>query len=283
LQDAGSNVLEQLGEQRARVAERLAQVRHVLAVGSGKGGVGKSTLTSLLAGAFRNEGRRVSILDADLNGPSQARLAGLGATPLVPTAQGLVPPDDRRGVGVVSLGSLIAEGEPLEFDSVARGDSHVWRATREFTLLAQLLGAVHWGERDVLLVDLPPGSERTLQYAEFLGPRAAFVLVTLPSSLSRSVVMRSIAALSRAPGRLLGYVENMKGYYCGDCGRVQPLFPEHGRLELQLPCLGSLPFDPALAGAIEGSPGADRPSVRAVRATARRILEALEGEEESHS
>jgi ATP-binding protein involved in chromosome partitioning len=137
----------------------------------------------------------------------------------------------------------------MEFRALARGDGHVWRATREFTLLGQLLAAVAWGALDVLLVDLPPGAERTVHYAEYLagcGPEVAFVLVTIPSDLSRGVVARSITALRATPCRLLGYVENMAGYRCRGCGEVRPLFPA-ATIPLDAPLLGAVPFDPELA------------------------------------
>ncbi len=246
--DGGSKILEQVGAIRARVGERLAGVRHRLAIGSGKGGVGKSTLTRQLATALSRRGRACAILDADLNGPSQARLADVGAAPLVPGPKGgLSMPRSPDGIGVVSLGSLVGESQAVEFDSVAGGDSHIWRATREFTFLGQLLGTVRWGELDFLLIDLPPGAERTFQYAEFLGRDAAFVLVSTPSELARGIVSRSVAALGAVPNRLLGYVENMCGYYCAGCDDVRPLFPETRAADFGIPCLGRVPFDPELA------------------------------------
>ncbi len=246
--DGGSKIVEQVGEQRDRIARSLAGVRHRVAVGSGKGGVGKSTLTSEIARALRRRGLRVAVLDADLNGPSQARLAGVGAAPLVPGPRGgLSMPRSSEGVGIVSLGSLVPESQAVEFDSVAGGDSHIWRATREFTFLGQLLGTVRWGELDFLLIDLPPGAERTFQYAEFLGPDTAFVLVSTPSELARGIVSRSVAALRTVPNRLLGYVENMCGYYCAGCDEVRPLFPETAATDFGIPCLGRVPFDPELA------------------------------------
>ncbi len=93
----------------------------------------------------------------------------------------------------------------------------------------------------------PPGAERIVQYAELLGPSALFVLVTLPSDLATGVVARSIDALKKTPNQILGYVENMSGYYCSDCGKIKPLFPASSRLKLDLACLGSIPFDPDLA------------------------------------
>jgi len=277
--DGGSRVVEQVTAQRARVARNLRGVRRHLAIGSGKGGVGKSTLTLGIAAALRGQGLDVAILDTDLNGPSQARLAGLRGAPLVPGSDGLAVPKTREGIGVVSLGSLFPESEAVAFESVAKGDSHTWRATREFAFLGQLLGSVAWGELDFLLYDLPPGVERTLQYAEFLGPETAFCLVTLPSDLSRGVVARSVAALAEASNPLLGYVENMAGYFCEGCGEVKALFPSSGEVQFDIPRLGSVPFDPRFAALGDGGRSIldqpERPSSRAVVEVAERIVRAM--------
>jgi ATP-binding protein involved in chromosome partitioning len=264
--DGGSRILEQVAEQRTRIAEGLAGVRHLVAVGSGKGGVGKSTLTLHLAGALRARGLRIAILDADFNGPSQARMAGVQRALFVPppSPKGLggtggshkvALPRTANGIGVFSMGSLIPESEALEFESAAHGESHTWRATREFALLGEILGSFEWGALDLLMFDLPPGAERTVQYADFLGPfdggqgrpRTSFLLVTIPSEVARGVVARSVAALSKGPNRVLGYVENMSGYYCRDCNAVKPLFVSSESSDLGIPCLGSVPFDPELA------------------------------------
>ena len=222
--DGGSRILEQVAEQRARITEGLAGVRHLVAVGSGKGGVGKSTLTLHLAGALRARGLRIAILDADFNGPSQARMAGVQGALFVPGSHKVALPRTSNGIGVFSMGTLVPESESLEFESAAQGESHTWRATREFALLGEILGSFEWGALDLLMFDLPPGAERTVQYADFLGPRTSFLLVTIPSEVSRGVVARSVAALSKGPNRILGYVENMSGYYCRDCNAIKPLF-----------------------------------------------------------
>jgi ATP-binding protein involved in chromosome partitioning len=156
-------------------------------------------------------------------------------------------PRTSDGIGVFSMGSVIPESESLEFESAAHGESHTWRATREFSLLGEILGAFEWGELDLLLFDLPPGAERTVQYADFLEPRTSFLLVTIPSAVARGVVARSVAALSKGPHRLLGYVENMSGYYCRDCDAIKPLFAAPDASGLEIPCLGTIPFDPELA------------------------------------
>lgn len=222
-------------------------MRHLVALGSGKGGVGKSMLTMHLAGALRARGCRVAILDADFNGPSQARMAGVQKVVFVPGTDKVALPRTATGIGVFSMGSVIPEAEALEFESVASGESQTWRATREFALLGEVLGAFDWGTLDLLLVDLPPGSDRTVQYADYLGPRLSFLLVTIPSRVARGVVARSVAALSKRPNRLLGYVENMSGYYCRDCNGIKPLFEADGSLDLGIPCFGAVPFDPQLA------------------------------------
>jgi ATP-binding protein involved in chromosome partitioning len=310
--DGGSRVLEQVADQRTRITDGLAGVRHLVAVGSGKGGVGKSTLTLHLAGALRARGLRIAILDADFNGPSQARMAGVQGALFVPGSHKVALPRTRNGIGVFSMGSLLPESEALEFESAAQGESHTWRATKEFALLGEILGSFEWGALDLLMFDLPPGAERTVQYADFLGARTSFLLVTIPSEVSRGVVARSVAALSKGPNRLLGYVENMSGYYCRDCNAIKPLFHSdrgasprrtplraHSRgphdprsvragralgapevSDLEIPCLGTVPFDPELARHCDmGIPFAELPETpvgRALEHVAQQLLDSLE-------
>jgi ATP-binding protein involved in chromosome partitioning len=290
--DGGSRILEQVAEQRTRITDGLAEVRHLVAVGSGKGGVGKSTLTLHLAGALRARGLRIAILDADFNGSSQARMAGVQGALFVPGSHKVSLPKTSNGIAVFSLGSVIPESEALEFESSAHGESHTWRATREFALLAEILESFEWGALDLLLFDLPPGAERTVQYADFLGPRVSFVLVTIPSEVARGVVARSVAALSKGPfggaqgrrDRLLGYVENMSGYYCRDCNEIKPLFVSPDDSGLEIPCLGTVPFDPELARHCDmGIPLAELPATpvgRALEHVALQLLDALDREPE---
>jgi len=263
-------------------------------VGSGKGGVGKSTLTLHLAGALRARGLEIAILDADFNGPSQARMAGVQEALFVPGSHKVSLPRTRNGIAVFSMGSLIPESEALEFESAAHGESHTWRATREFALLGEILGSCEWGALDLLMFDLPPGAERTVQYADFLGPRASFLLVTIPSAVARGVVARSVAALSKGSNRVLGYVENMSGYYCRDCNAIKPLFVSPRPFDaarskpsgLEIPCLGSVPFDPELARHCDlGIPfeePPDTPVGRALEQIAQRLLDGLEQTAEPH-
>jgi ATP-binding protein involved in chromosome partitioning len=284
--DGGSRVLEQVAEQRTRITDGLAGVRHLVAVGSGKGGVGKSTLTLHLANALRARGLRIAILDADFNGPSQARMAGVQGALFVPGTHKVSLPRTTNGIAVFSMGTLIPESEALDFESASQGESHTWRATREFALLSEILASTEWGTLDLLLFDLPPGAERTVQYADFLEPRTAFLLVTIPSEVARGVVARSVAALSKGRHRVLGYVENMSGYYCRDCDAIKPLFvstdasAEAQRSRLEIDCLGTVPFDPELARHCDrGIPLTDlreTPVGRAFEHVAQQLLDSLE-------
>jgi ATP-binding protein involved in chromosome partitioning len=273
--DGGSGIVAQVVAARQATTRALAGVRHLVAVGSGKGGVGKSTVTLGLARALLAEGRKVAVLDCDLNGPTQAQMAGVLGMPWVPGEAGIELPRASDGLGVLSMGSVLARETALRFDAVSQGDEQVWRGSRELTLLGQLLAGVAWGELDALLLDLPPGAERTLQVAQLLGPRASFVLVTVPSAVAREVVARSLDALAGGKGRVVGYVENMAGYWCGDCGAVRPLFP--AAEPLPLPLLGSIPFDPALAADCDrGTSTPGGAAGDALRAAARRLLDHLE-------
>ena len=215
-------------------------------------------------------------------------MAGVEGALFVPGSHKVSLPRTRNGIAVFSMGSVIPESEALEFESATHGESHTWRATREFALLGEILESFEWGALDLLMFDLPPGAERTVQYADFLGPRTSFLLVTIPSEVARGVVARSVAALSKGPNRLLGYVENMSGYYCHDCDAIKPLFvsPESfdaaqgGPSGLGIPCLGTVPFDPELARHCDrGIPLAELPDTpvgRALEHVAQQLLDSLE-------
>lgn len=245
--DGGSHIMDQVLAQKAKIKKNLSGIKHIIAVGSGKGGVGKSTLSIQLAISLQKSGKRVALLDADFNGPSQARLAGLMDVVFIPGKDGFDIPGTPSGLKVLSFGSLIPESETLEFSNVSQGDSHIWRATKEFSTLSEILGSANWGQLDYLLVDLPPGADRCYQYAQFLGSDVRFILVTIPSELAKGVVNRSLTALHKANAKVLGYIENMAGYYCHDCKELKPLFPEGSPPEWGIDLLGKVPFDAEVA------------------------------------
>ena len=175
-------------------------------------------------------------------------MAGVQGALFVPGSHKVALPRTSNGIGVFSMGSLIPESEALEFESAAHGESHTWRATREFALLSEILGSFEWGALDLLMFDLPPGAERTVQYADFLG---AADVVPARDDPFRGGTGRGRAlggsSVEGTPIAVLGYVENMSGYYCRDCNAVKPLFASAESPSLGIPCLGTVPFDPELA------------------------------------
>jgi ATP-binding protein involved in chromosome partitioning len=198
-----SGLVDQIVAQRQRVAERLAGVRRIVAVMSGKGGVGKSYVTAHLARGLARAGRSVGVLDADLNGPTIP-----GLLQVSPTAQ--PPAIGLDGVKCISMGQFLDEGAPLAFKGPA-AESFVWRGAMEASALREFLGDVAWGNLDVLLLDLPPGMQRYIELCDILGNAPAVLTVTIPTPESRDAVRRAMRAAVDHGSELLGIVENMVG------------------------------------------------------------------------
>ena len=271
--DGGSNIAGQVEAQQRRLKQRLESVRAIVAIVSGKGGVGKSTLTAGLACCFALEGWKVGVLDADLNGPTQAKILGVRGRRLL-IADGVVePPSTGLGVKVMSMDLLLpTDAAPLTWDAPVQDEAHTWRGTMEANAIREFLADTNWGALDVLLLDLPPGTDRLATIAS-LAPLSGIVVVTIPSDVSRLVVRRSItvAASTRAP--VLGVVENMSGLFVGADGAK--LAADAG-----VPFLGSVPFDPAIAAAgDQGDPfvatAPESAAAMALRRIAGRIRDAL--------
>jgi len=198
-----SGLAEQIGAQRRRVAERLAAVSRIVAVMSGKGGVGKSYVTAHLARALGRAGRRVGVLDADLNGPT---IPGL-----LQTSDAVeLPATGLDGVRCVSMGLMLGDGAPLMFKGPS-AESFVWRGAMEASALRELLGDVEWGKLDFLLFDLPPGMQRYVELCDILGNPPAVLTVTIPTPESRDAVRRAMRVAFDRGSELIGIVENMVG------------------------------------------------------------------------
>ena len=232
-----SGLPEQIGVQRRRVVERLAGVRRVIAVMSGKGGVGKSYVTAHLSRALARAGRSVGVLDADLNGPTIPRLLGVNQSPL-PTPQGAVEPaTGADGVKCISMALLLEDGAPLAFRG-PETESFVWRGALEASALREFLGDVAWGALDVLLLDLPPGMQRYVELCDLLAQPPPVLTVTIPTPESRDAVRRAMRAARERGSQLLGVVENMVGgEFPGSAG--DDLAGEFG-----VPILARLPWRP---------------------------------------
>ncbi|MFC0201712.1 Mrp/NBP35 family ATP-binding protein [Paracoccus rhizosphaerae] len=214
--------------------QAIPGVRSIVAIGSGKGGVGKSTVTSNLAVALARAGRRVGLLDADIYGPSQPRMMGVSGRPASPDGQ-RIEPMHAHGVTVMSIGLMLKEGEAL-----------VWRGPMLMGALQQLLQQVNWGELDVLLIDLPPGTGDVQLSLCQKAPVTGAIIVSTPQDVALLDARRAIDMFNKLKTPVLGLVENMSTYVCPNCGHEAHLFGHGGVASeaeaLGLPFLGALPL-----------------------------------------
>jgi len=233
----------------------LAQVANVICIGSGKGGVGKSSVTANLAAALAANGKRVGVLDADVWGYSQPRMLGLGAErPRVNAERKLIPLTAHDGISVMSIGFF------LEQDAAV-----VWRGPMLHKALQQFLEDVDWGELDYLLIDLPPGTGDVSMTLAQLLPQAKFVIVTTPQPVAQKVARRSAEMAGKLKLEIAGVIENMSGFVTPDGERYQLFGEGGGQLladELEVPLLGKIPLTITLReqsdAGIPGSSGSER-------------------------
>src|SRR6266446_2163919 len=250
--DGGSNVAGQVAEQIARLRTRMAGVKRTLAVMSGKGGVGKSTITTNLAMFFAMRGWRVGVVDADMNGPSLATMFGVRGHQLQLDTSGVLPAIGPLGVQLMSMDLFLADDKTPGVWDGPKAETFLWRGTMEMHTLREFLSDVQWGELDILLIDLPPGTDRITTLQDLLPTLQGTVVVTIPSAVSQLVVAKSITMardLLHTP--VIGLVENMTSYVCPTCGDAHPLFGRTAAdaMPLGVPLLGRIPFDPRMAEA----------------------------------
>jgi ATP-binding protein involved in chromosome partitioning len=250
----------------------LAQVANVVCVGSGKGGVGKSSVTANLAAALAAEGKRVGVLDADVWGYSQPRMFGLGATrPKVNAQRRIVPPEVQDGIKVMSIGFFIEEDAAV-----------VWRGPMLHKALQQFLEDVDWGRLDYLLVDLPPGTGDVSMTLAQLLPDARFLLVTTPQPVAQKVARRAAEMATKVRLEIVGVIENMSGFVTPGGDRYAIFGEGGGQLladELDVPLLGNVPLTMALreqadAGTPLVAADPDDAAAQAIRHVARGLIAA---------
>lgn len=280
-QGAGE-VPEQVDDQLRRLADRLADVGAVWLVASGKGGVGKSAITANLAAGLASRGLRVGALDADLNGPSLARMLGADRDGLVVDRDGVRPAQGVAGVRVISTDLLLeAEDAPLRWRE-PESFGFVWQSTLETGALREFLADVRWGTLDVLLLDLPPGTDKLMRTFQLVAEPTGVLLVTTPSEAARSVVRRSVRLVQERSDGVMGLVANMTTHQCPSCGHAAPLFQGDGARKLAADTGAELwaeiPFDPSLARDTDaGRPPvlapAPTPAARALHDLADRVAE----------
>ena len=231
---------KQLSEQRQILRFRMEKIKHKVAVISGKGGVGKSTITVNLAAAFALNGKKVGLLDADIHGPSVPKLLGLTGQQLKVGPPGAFPVTGPLGIKVVSIDFFLPGEAPT-----------IWRGPLKMTAIRQFLSDIVWGELDFLFIDLPPGTgDEPLSVAQLLPEIDGVVIVTMPSELSAAVVQKAITFARRLNMPIIGVVENMSGFICPHCGTKSDIFQSGGgekmAQEANVPFLGSIPIDPQI-------------------------------------
>jgi ATP-binding protein involved in chromosome partitioning len=269
LSDTQKAALQQKLGRGSLPAGSLAQVANVICIGSGKGGVGKSTLTANLAAALSAEGKRVGVLDADVWGYSIPRMFGLGATRPDVSAERKIIPLVAHGVRVMSIGFFVEEDAAV-----------VWRGPMLHKALTQFLQDVDWGALDYLLVDLPPGTGDVSMTLAQLLPQARFLIVTTPQQTAQKVARRSAQMAEKVDLEIAGVIENMSGFTTPGGERFQ-IFGEGGGQELadelDVPLLARVPLTmPLRAQADAGSPlvaeDPDDPAAQAIRQAARGLI-----------
>ena len=277
LDSAGREAMEQAireaaekiaGVTEARVAMTSSDPkRTVIAIGSGKGGVGKSTISANLAIALARSGRRVGLIDADVYGPSQPTLLGSFGQPTAENER--LIPIEAHGIRFLSLGNLVKPGQAL-----------AWRGPMATGALAKLLEA-DWGDCDTLLVDLPPGTgDVQISLIQKLRPDGA-VIVSTPQDLSLIDAERAVDLFNRVQVPVIGLIENMSGYHCPHCGKDSDPFgsggAEAGAKRMHIPFLGKLPLSVAIRSASDaGTPVALEEAETAFADLAGAMIKSLE-------
>lgn len=245
----------------------ISGIARILAVGSGKGGVGKSTVSSNLAVALARAGRRVGLLDADIYGPSQPRMMGVSKRPASPDGK-IIEPLHAHGVTMMSIGLMLREDEAV-----------IWRGPMLMGALQQLLTQVRWGTLDVLIIDLPPGTGDVQLSLCQRTQLSGAIVVSTPQDVALLDARKALDMFAKLKTPVLGLIENMSTYICPNCGHEAHLFGHGGvaaeAQRLDLPFLGELPLsiDVRLAGDA-GTPIAlgDSPAAQAYAALAARLI-----------
>jgi len=231
---------KQASEEQQKLKDKMGKIKHKIAIISGKGGVGKSTVAVNLAMAFAMQGKRVGVLDADIHGPSVPRLLGLEGQQVKTGPTGVLPVDGPLGMKVMSIDFFLPEQAPT-----------IWRGPLKMRAIRQFLSDIVWGELDFLFIDLPPGTgDEPLSVAQLLPDMDGVVIVTMPSELSSSIVKKAITFAQRLNMPIIGVVENMSGFVCPGRGEKIEIFKSGGgkrmSQEVGVPFLGSIPIDPTV-------------------------------------
>jgi len=259
----------------------LAGVKYRIAVASGKGGVGKSTVSTNLALSLRALGYTVGLLDADIYGPSQQMMLGISGRPQIDESDEKIVPMERHGVKTMSLGLITEPDTPV-----------IWRGPMVMKAIDQFLSDVKWGELDFMIIDLPPGTgDAQLTLTQKAGLTGA-VVVTTPQDVALIDARKGLAMFRKVNVPVLGIVENMSYFICRHCGEREEIFGHGGGRKtaemLGVPFLGEVPIDPkVVVGGDTGEPivtsDASSPAAQAFRELARQVVEQVESGMSGHT
>ncbi len=267
----------QHGGQPQEVPNLVPTVKQVIAVSSGKGGVGKSTVAANLACALAQKGLNVGLLDADLYGPNIPMM--MGSTDGPEQKDGKILPAQSHGVKLISMAFLVPEEAPL-----------IWRGPMVHQYLQAFFRDVLWGDLDVLLIDLPPGTGDVQLSLSQMVPLAGAITVTTPQEVALYDVRKGMAMFQKVNVPLLGIIENMSYFVCGHCNERTEIFSygggERAAEKLGIPFLGRIPIDPAIRdGGDSGHPivvaDPGSPQAEAFRTIAQKLMDGLRGAEKS--
>lgn len=228
-------------ESEFNVEENLKNVKNKIVVLSGKGGVGKSTISANLAQLLSEKGKKVGILDSDIHGPSIPKILGLEEERAMGSQKGMLPVKTKDGLKVMSMAYLIPD----------KDSPVIWRGPMKMGALRQLLGGVLWEDLDYLIIDLPPGTgDEPLSIAQLIPDITGVVIVTTPQDVALVSVRKSINFVKKMNLKILGIVENMSGFSCPHCGKKVDIFKTGGGKkaaeDFKIPYLGAIPLNPEI-------------------------------------
>ena len=228
-------------KQQEAIKKNLSQIKQVIVVLSGKGGVGKSTVSTNLALTLAQQGHKVGLLDSDMHGPTIPTMLGLGNTRIMQSSDGLKPVQATENLKVLSMGFLIKNQD----------EAIIWRGPMKMGAIRQLIGDFNWGPLDYLIIDLPPGTgDEPLSIAQIIPKITGAIIVTTPQDVALVSVRKSITFVNKLKIPVIGIIENMSGFTCPHCGKHVDIFKSGGgkkaAKDYQLSFLGSIPLDPTI-------------------------------------
>ena len=256
--DGGSDIIGQVTELGKTLRSRLDKIKHKVALMSGKGGVGKSSITANIASCLADRGLKIGILDADLNGPSIGHLLGVGNDiKLEMKDDGMEPGVGYQGIRIMTMDMLVKTADTPVMWTEEADATAVWVSTMESTAIRELLADTNWGELDYLLIDMPPGSDRIDNIRSLIPELAGVVEITIPSPLSQHIVTKSITKNNKMKVPIIGLIENMATYVCPHCDKEGKLFDGEDVHKLSerrdIPYIGKIPFDTRVSRSLSGN------------------------------